>query len=88
MPSSVFARTFAKGGGVVNLSDRYIGHYVRDPLVLPVTNFTSFPIITANYNHLSLKVHTQLDTFTFVNLSTFAPPHSQDYLDQICSLSL
>lgn len=40
--------------------------------------FYLFPITT---------VHTQLDTNTYVNLSTFAFPRSHDYLNQICPQS-
>lgn len=32
-------------------------------------------------------VHTQLDTNTYVNLSTFVLPRSHDYLNQICPQS-
>ena len=83
------SQAIVKGG---KLSDCWICHDARDPLVLPVTNFSFISNVTENYNQPPLRVFykvqllwpeqpvpiiavcTQLDTFNYTNLSTFASP--------------
>ena len=58
-----------------------IGH--SPPLEVPylVQPLWSRHPVPCFYNSLIITVLAQLDTNTYINLSTFAPPHSHDYLN-------